>query len=376
MEGECHFRLNRSASKFYSIRCDVYNRKVGFAWNFYLDSIESFDRKTFASPKAQRNAPGVSSAQGSSQRPSSRVEVPLKKEGGTFVVPVQINGAIALDFMVDSGAADVSVPADVFSTLTRTGTIRDTDIIGEQTYVLADGSEVKSTTFTIRSLKVGNKIVENVKGRIAPPNGSLLLGQSFLERFKSWSIDNTKHVLVLEPQTPSMTPTQITEAQKLGQKEPTKPARGNSLPENSTGASAKNADILRAMGELAGEQQICATYFTVVSACVKDQRADLANTYSAAAEKVGILAINTGRAAGVSDEAYAAQATLYTDAMMKAMGKNCTNIAVLLQRYVDFCQRLNQDADPRLMEWIACARAGREENCDGPGLPDPARNVK
>jgi hypothetical protein len=78
----------------------------------------------------------------------------------------------------------------------------------------------------------------------------------------------------------------------------------------------------------------------------------------------------------VSDEAYAAQATLYTDAMMKAMGKNCTNIAVLLQRYVDFCQRLNQDADPRLMEWIACARAGREDNCDGPGLPDPARNVK
>ena len=50
-----------------------------------------------------------------------RVEAPLKKEGGTFVVPVEINGAITLDFTVDSGAADVSVPADVFSTLARTG---------------------------------------------------------------------------------------------------------------------------------------------------------------------------------------------------------------------------------------------------------------
>ena len=70
-----------------------------------------------------------------------RMEVPLEKEGGTFVVPVQINGAITLDFTVDSGAAEVSVPADVFSTLMRTGTIRDTDMIGEQTYVLADGSE-------------------------------------------------------------------------------------------------------------------------------------------------------------------------------------------------------------------------------------------
>jgi clan AA aspartic protease (TIGR02281 family) len=125
--------------------------------------------------------------------------VPLKKAGGTFVVPVQINGAITLNFTIDSGADDVSVPADVFSTLARTGTIRNSDIIGEQTYVLADGSKTQSVTFTIRSLKVGDRVVENVRGSVAPQQGSLLLGQSFLERFKSWSVDNTKHVLVLEP---------------------------------------------------------------------------------------------------------------------------------------------------------------------------------
>jgi TPR repeat protein len=43
------------------------------------------------------------------QNRTFRVEASLKKEGGTFVVPVQINGAITLDFTVDSGAADVSV---------------------------------------------------------------------------------------------------------------------------------------------------------------------------------------------------------------------------------------------------------------------------
>ena len=64
-------------------------------------------------------------------------------------------------------AEAVSVPADVFSTLTRTGAIRDTDIIGEQTYVLADGSEANAMTFTIRSLKIGNKVVENVRGSVA-----------------------------------------------------------------------------------------------------------------------------------------------------------------------------------------------------------------
>src|SRR5271170_1586846 len=154
------------------------------------------DVKSKARPKVASITPPLvpesSPKLAENQNPTSRTEVPLKREGGIFVVPVEINGAITLDFGVDSGASDVSVPADVFSTLTRTGTIRDTDIVGEQTYVLADGSKSQSITFTIRSLKVGDKIVENVRGSIAAPQGTLLLGQSFLERFKSWSIDNTK----------------------------------------------------------------------------------------------------------------------------------------------------------------------------------------
>jgi clan AA aspartic protease (TIGR02281 family) len=129
----------------------------------------------------------------------TRSGVPLKMDGGIFVVPVQINGTMTLDFVIDSGAADVSVPADVVSTLRRAGTIKETDFIGQQTYVLADGSKSKSVTFTIRSLKVGDMVLENVRGSVASPQGSLLLGQSFLERFKSWSVDNTKHELFLEP---------------------------------------------------------------------------------------------------------------------------------------------------------------------------------
>lgn len=120
-------------------------------------------------------------------------------DSGTYRVPVHINNAIILDFLVDSGASDVSVPIDVFSTLRRAGTIKDTDLTGQQTYILADGSKSQSPTFTIRSLKVGNTVVENVRGSVASSQGTLLLGQSFLERFKSWSIDNKTHRLVLDP---------------------------------------------------------------------------------------------------------------------------------------------------------------------------------
>jgi clan AA aspartic protease (TIGR02281 family) len=143
-------------------------------------------------------SPTVANSSAQSLNPSSRMAVPLKQDGGIFVVPVEINGAITLDFMVDSGASDVSVPADVFSTLVRTGTIKSTDLIGEGTYGLADGTETKSMTFFIRSLKVGNTVVQNVRASVASSKGPLLLGQSFLERFKSWSIDNTKHVLLLD----------------------------------------------------------------------------------------------------------------------------------------------------------------------------------
>jgi clan AA aspartic protease (TIGR02281 family) len=134
-----------------------------------------------------------------SQTPSSRADVPLTNNGGIFAVPVVINGAITLDFAVDSGASDVSIHLDVFSTFKRTGTIKDSDILGQKTYVLADGSKSQLVTFRIRSLKVGNRVLENVTGSVAPSGGPLLLGQSFLGRFKAWSIDNTNHKLVLEP---------------------------------------------------------------------------------------------------------------------------------------------------------------------------------
>jgi hypothetical protein len=44
----------------------------------------------------------------------SAEEIQLKKNGGeTYSLPVRINDAITLDFLLDTGASDVSLPADV-----------------------------------------------------------------------------------------------------------------------------------------------------------------------------------------------------------------------------------------------------------------------
>jgi predicted aspartyl protease len=124
--------------------------------------------------------------------------IPLATMGGTLIAPVVINNAIKLNFLVDSGASDVSIPADVFSTLVRTNTVTQTDITGLRNYRNADGEVSQSKTFVIRSLKLGNIEVLNVQAKEAPANAPLLLGQSFLKRFKSWSIDNSTQELILE----------------------------------------------------------------------------------------------------------------------------------------------------------------------------------
>jgi len=158
-------------------------------------------------------------------------EVPLEDEGGTFVVPVTINDTIELKFTIDSGAADVTIPSDVASTLVRAGTISAADYVGSKTFVLADGSEVPSPEFRIRSLRVGTLVLHDVVASITNDKGSLLLGQSFLTRLKGWSVDNTRHVLVLNGGAPGLAQelstdndaSAVTEAQATGDAETVRP---------------------------------------------------------------------------------------------------------------------------------------------------------
>lgn len=124
-------------------------------------------------------------------------EVPLEKEAGVYRVAVRINRVITLKFILDTGASEVVIPADVARTLVRANTIRETDFLPGKTYKLADGSELKSTRFVIRELDLGKVRIHNVPCSIAPPYGDLLLGQSLLERFDSWTLNNKKHVLIV-----------------------------------------------------------------------------------------------------------------------------------------------------------------------------------
>lgn len=128
-------------------------------------------------------------------------DIPLLKQGGVYELPVEVNGVITLHFILDTGASEVNIPADVALTLYRTGTIRDTDFLPGKTYTLADGSRVKSQRFVLRHLKIGQRRIDNVAASIGDISSPLLLGQSFLEKLGSWGIDSRKQVLTLGPPT-------------------------------------------------------------------------------------------------------------------------------------------------------------------------------
>lgn len=123
--------------------------------------------------------------------------VSMEPHDGAFVVPVVLNDIMTVKFIVDSGSADVSIPEDVATTLMKSGTMTGADLLGSKTYMLADGSLVPSKIYRLASLRIGGLAVQNVTVRISPAKSSLLLGQSFLSRLKSWSMDNSRQVMII-----------------------------------------------------------------------------------------------------------------------------------------------------------------------------------
>jgi clan AA aspartic protease (TIGR02281 family) len=123
--------------------------------------------------------------------------VSVEPHDGAFAVPVVLNDVVTAKFIVDSGSADVSIPEDVASTLMKSGTMTGADLLGSKTYLLADGSKVPSKIYRMASVRIGGMVMENVTVRVAGANSSLLLGQSFLSRLKSWSMDNARKVMII-----------------------------------------------------------------------------------------------------------------------------------------------------------------------------------
>lgn len=125
--------------------------------------------------------------------------IDLRFENGVYKLPVNLNGVMSLNFTLDLGASDVSISPDVFLVLYRAGTINENDFVGTETYRFADGSTAKSNVFNLKTLKIGDTEIKDVRASISNNVSSpLLLGQSALKKLPSYKIDNQKNKLIIE----------------------------------------------------------------------------------------------------------------------------------------------------------------------------------
>ena len=128
----------------------------------------------------------------------ARTTAQFQRMGGVFVMPAVINGATKSYFIVDSGAANVQIPEEVAEEMKRSGTLAESDFLGQRRFTLADGSAVQQRVFRLKSLQIGDRTMENVLAAVGAPRSRALLGQSFLRRLSWWKIDNVKNAMEFE----------------------------------------------------------------------------------------------------------------------------------------------------------------------------------
>jgi aspartyl protease family protein len=122
----------------------------------------------------------------------------MTKQDGVYYIPVEING-VRMEFVFDTGASDITISDTEAIFLYKQGKLTQEDIIGKQEYMIADGTISEGTVIVLRTVKIGNKMLENVKASIVHNSKApLLLGQSALSMFGKISIDYNRLELRFE----------------------------------------------------------------------------------------------------------------------------------------------------------------------------------
>ena len=122
-------------------------------------------------------------------------EVPFVKEDGVCKVKCKIND-LPLSFVFDTGASDVTLSMVEATFMVKNGYLSDSDVIGNQRYMDANGNVTVGTVINLKNVVFGELTLSNVRATVVRnQKAPLLLGQSVLGRLGKVEIDNAKQVL-------------------------------------------------------------------------------------------------------------------------------------------------------------------------------------
>lgn len=131
--------------------------------------------------------------------------VKLKRKSGVYAIPCEING-VKRDFIFDTGAANTSLSQELVTELLRRKALSHSDFTGTIQTRNASGVVDNNTTINIRRLKVGNRVLLNVRAIVAvSQKAPLLLGLNAIDLLGEWSMANGKLILhdYYNPQLPT-----------------------------------------------------------------------------------------------------------------------------------------------------------------------------
>lgn len=116
------------------------------------------------------------------------------------------------------------------------------------------------------------------------------------------------------------------------------------------GQDKQTGALKQRINNFSHENTVCGVYYTVVGVCLgKDRPNDAAaKQYLTSSNTFFERAGQTGHLAGVSAKAIEARTTIATEEMKEQIDDNCSNIAVLLQKYAKTCKVLIENAAERL----------------------------
>lgn len=126
-------------------------------------------------------------------------EVPIsRRSGGTFQVDCSVNG-LALNMIFDTGASDVTISKVEADFMLKNSYLSKDDIKGKQYYQIADGGISEGTEITLKEVRIGDVVLHNVNASVVKSQKApLLLGESVLQRFGTFTVDNINSKLIIK----------------------------------------------------------------------------------------------------------------------------------------------------------------------------------
>ncbi len=160
---------------------------------------ESFDRfnnkKTIIETNTETNTSLIEKSDSSNLSYNS---IKMENENGVKYVWIEING-LKLRFIFDTGASSICISSAEAAVLFRQGTLKKEDVLSTEYFQDATGTISEGTKINLRSIKIGNIILQNIEATVIDNiNAPLLLGQTVLENFGKIEIDNVNEEIILK----------------------------------------------------------------------------------------------------------------------------------------------------------------------------------